>query len=261
MQKSLFVSVTITGASLMMGLFSATSAEAATLSHLYNLNGTLTDSLGGPSLVSNDGTIGAGGYTFDANEGPSLSNAVTQDNYSILMDFSISDTDGNNGYKKLIDFNNLAADTGVYNYLKSLTFYPGPTGTMSTFVAGTLARLVITRDAGTKNFVAYVNGLQQIAFTDTGDAAVFDPLKSNIIQFLRDDTATSGREASAGLLTKIAIYDGAVTGQDVFALGAAGDPIGSTPVPTPALLPGLIGLGLGVLKKRKAELTEASPAG
>jgi len=33
-----------------------------------------------------------------------------------------------------------------------------------------------------------------------------------------------------------------------------------TPVPTPALLPGLIGLGMGVLRKRKAEAAEGSEA-
>lgn len=35
---------------------------------------------------------------------------------------------------------------------------------------------------------------------------------------------------------------------------------GGTPIPTPALLPGLIGLGLGVLRKRKAEVAESSEA-
>lgn len=34
--------------------------------------------------------------------------------------------------------------------------------------------------------------------------------------------------------------------------------VGATPVPTPALLPGLIGLGLGVLRKRKAEVAKGS---
>ncbi len=35
---------------------------------------------------------------------------------------------------------------------------------------------------------------------------------------------------------------------------------GGTPIPTPALLPGLIGLGLGVLRKRKAEATRDGEA-
>ena len=73
MQRSLFISATLSGASILVGLFSVASAEAATLTHLYQLNNTLTDSLGGSSLMSNGGTFGA-------NQGPSLSNAVNADN-------------------------------------------------------------------------------------------------------------------------------------------------------------------------------------
>ncbi len=42
--------------------------------------------------------------------------------------------------------------------------------------------------------------------------------------------------------------------------GTTGQVIPPTAVPTPALLPGLIGLGMGVLRKRKAEAAEGSEA-
>jgi hypothetical protein len=37
------------------------TAQAATLTHQYGLNNTLTDSFGGPSLVANGGTLAPGG--------------------------------------------------------------------------------------------------------------------------------------------------------------------------------------------------------
>jgi Protein of unknown function (DUF1194) len=39
-----------------------------------------------------------------------------------------------------------------------------------------------------------------------------------------------------------------------------GREVGGTPIPTPAMLPGLIGLGLGVLRKRKGEAAESAKA-
>jgi hypothetical protein len=248
MQKTLFVSAVVSGTSLLVGMLGIASAEAATLTHLYNLNGTLADSLGGPSLESNGGTIGAGGYTFAANQGPSLSGAVNSAAYSILMDFSIEDT---NSYKKLIDFKDRASDSGVYNFNTSLVLYNVTSGLGGVFVPNALARLVVTRSS-TNNFVGYVNGVQQFTI---GVAPDFATVSSNIVHFLRDDFATSQSEATSGLLTKIAIYDDALTGQEVAGLGGVGYPIAApvtTSVPTPALLPGLIGLGLGVVRRRKA---------
>jgi hypothetical protein len=133
--------------------------------------------------------------------------------------------------------------------MTALNFYPVTAGPAGAFAANTLARLVITRDAITNAFVGYVNGVQQITFVDSGSLAVFS---NNIAHFLRDDSPGQG-EVAGGLLSTIAIYEGALTAQEVAALGGAGTPIIPIPVPTPALLPGLIGLGLGVLKKRKTE--------
>lgn len=237
-----------------MGMFSTTPAEAATLTHLYQLNNTLADSRpGGPSLVSNEGTIGTGGYTFGSNQGPSLSNAINSSNYSILMDFSLNDV---TGFKKLIDFKDRTLDSGLYNFGGALNFYDVTNNTKNAFANNTLARLVITRDT-LNNFAGYVNGVQQISFKDVDGEAIFG--QDNIIHFLRDDLATKGSESASGLLAKVAIYDDALSADEVKTLGGTTTSISisptpdPTPVPTPALLPGLIGLGLGMLKKRKAE--------
>jgi hypothetical protein len=252
--KTLFLSsVSMTGACIAVSICGMTSAEAASLSNLYELNGTLNDTLGGASLVSNGGTLaGGGGYVFNANQGPSLSNTINANNYSILMDFSLKDV---GGYKKIVDFANLSSDNGPYNNSSELDFYPVAVGPQSSFSANVLARLVLTRDAATQTFTGYVNGVQQITFKDTGNDAVFSG-PNRVAHFFQDDTVTSGGESTGGFLKKLAIYNGALSSQDVAALGGVNSPIGPAAIPTPALLPGLVGLGLGFLKKRKAEMVK-----
>jgi hypothetical protein len=84
--------------------------------HDYELNNSLADSLGGPSLVNNGATLGATGLTFAANQGPSLSSwlggSATSGNYSIEMYFSLDTTIS---FRKLIDYSNRVSDFGLYN--------------------------------------------------------------------------------------------------------------------------------------------------
>ena len=94
----------------LLSLAAAQPASAQT--HVYTLNNTYADSNGGPSLVPNGstgtGTLSASGYNFTANQGLGLTNALTNPgNYSISLTFSLTDI---SGYKKLIDFKNLASD-------------------------------------------------------------------------------------------------------------------------------------------------------
>ena len=51
-------------------------ALAATVAHIYELNGSLADSLGGPALVAAGGTLNATNYSFAANQGLSLLNGL-----------------------------------------------------------------------------------------------------------------------------------------------------------------------------------------
>ncbi len=260
MKSVLSVSFATIGLSFAYGLTTSTAAFAASLSHLYSLNNSLADDLGGPSLTADDdATISPGGYAFDANEGPSLSGALANNSeYSILVDFSLANTEG---FRKIIDFKNRASDDGVYNRDQALRFFGASSSTTSVFTPNILARLIVTRDAASKQFSSYVNGIPGISFDDTSDLAIFNAT-GNIINFFIDDTAIGG-EASAGLVTKIALYDGVLTAAEVAALGAAGSPIGGDAIPvgggdaipTPALLPGLIGMGATAYRKRKGSAT------
>ena len=94
-------------------LLASSGLYAATVTHIYDLNGSLADGLGGPALVSQGGTLNPTNYSFGPNQGLALNNGfVNPADYSIEMIFNISAT---NLWRKLIDFKDLALDSGLYN--------------------------------------------------------------------------------------------------------------------------------------------------
>jgi len=87
---------------------------SATLSHDYNLTSSLNDLVGSVALVSDGGSVTGAGYTFAAQQGLNLSNALLNSgDYSILIDFSFSTL---SGFRKILDFKNQASDDGLYNF-------------------------------------------------------------------------------------------------------------------------------------------------
>lgn len=208
--------VVIAGISLL-----AASQSFGALIHEYNLNGTLADSFGGPSLTTNGGTLNAADYSFDVNQGLSLVGALPSiDNYSILVDFSLTLV---NGFRRLVDFQNRASDTGLYNLNSALSFYNVTTGPDIVFAPNVKTRVVITRDGTSGVFTGYVNGVPEISFIDTGNLAVFNT-PGALINFFIDDLAVGG-EASAGVADEIAIFDSPLSAGDVAALGGPGVPV------------------------------------
>src|SRR4051812_2009214 len=82
-------------------LLAASDVRAVTLTHQYRLDGSYADDLGGPSLVPNGGTLGATRYTFGADQGLSLSNALTNNaDYSIELVFQFQDL---SSYRRILD--------------------------------------------------------------------------------------------------------------------------------------------------------------
>ena len=114
------------------------------------MNGSFADALGGNAIVSGGGTLGGAGYTLDAaSQGPNLTGVGITDNYSIEMKFSIDDI---SGFRKLIDFKNRTADTGLYNLNGAQNFFNVITGPGGAYTAGAVAHLVVTRNGTTDQF-------------------------------------------------------------------------------------------------------------
>jgi hypothetical protein len=94
---------------MLLGVASLAGADTFT----YELNGSLADS-GGPSLVSNGGTLGSTGYAFGVNEGLSLRGTRAFDVYSIDIRFYFDDVNASiNTYQKILDFKNRTSDSGL----------------------------------------------------------------------------------------------------------------------------------------------------
>lgn len=190
-------------------------AQAATPTHLYNLDGSLLDSLGGPALVGIGGTLGASRFSFGENEGLSVDNAVGADVYTIDISFVFDST---SGYRRIIDFQGGDSDTGLYNLDAALNFYNIATGAETVFATGQPVRVTATRDEAGM-FTGYVNGVQQFSFDDTGGLARFST-ENRTARFFIDDTAVAG-EASSGSVDYIAIYDTALSAHEIAALPPA----------------------------------------
>jgi hypothetical protein len=210
-------------------LLMADSAVAGPIvTHIYDLDGTYADALGGPALTPNGGTLGASGYTFGFGEGPSLGGVVNPADYSIELLFRIDD---HSGFRKIVDFKDLASDFGLYNLDGKLTFYDVSTKATPPVPIGndTVIHLVLTRDSATGQFSAYLNGQVQLTFQDSSGFATFDG-PGNVIHLLRDD----GPEHPSGFLDRVRIYDGVLSREDIVSLFNGEPPPGLSQVPEPA---------------------------
>jgi hypothetical protein len=128
---------------LPAALLALACGGAGAADHLYQLNGNLNDSLGGPALTANGGTLGASAYSFQAGQGLMMGVSLGSV-YTIDMSFHF---DALGGYQKIIDFSNLVSDNGVYAHGTAWSFYPVADYATPALVNGTDARLTITRDA------------------------------------------------------------------------------------------------------------------
>ena len=240
---------------LAAGLVLSPAAWASGESHLYLLDNSLNDVMGGPSLVSYGGSITAAGYSFTAGgSGLGLSNVLTDNDYTIDMSFSFSEL---SAYRRIVAFKSPDSDNGLYTHSltpagssgvtnAALNFYRGAgypelfvEGASNVFVLNTPTRVTLTRSSvGT--LTGYVNGAQQFSFDDANGQALFNGPES-IARFFDDESQV---EDSTGTASYIRIYDTALSGAQVAALAA--------PVPeadTYALM--LLGIGLVSFASRR----------
>lgn len=221
----------------------AGGAVHASQTHWYQLNGNLNDTQGGPSLVANGGSFAGGSYNFGPNQGLSLSGALTSDVYSIDLTFSFGPK---TNWSKIVDFNDLSADAGWYRFNSVLQLCS--CGTQVNSVAGAFVdnqsvRVTLTRDAG-QMVNQYVNGSFAGSYLDSSNAFTFNQ-PGSIAHFFVDDHATGQSEAASGSVSRIVIFDNALTANQVATL---------SPVPEPesyALLLAGLGLVAGFVRRRQ----------
>jgi hypothetical protein len=204
----------------------ATSGQAAILkSYDFTATTGLGDTLlNGNDLIASDGTVAGGLYSFAANQGLRLTNALPNTtNYAIEMRLRFDDCIA--GWAKLIDFQDKQVEAGLYIRDGQISFYP-ISDKFGSVTKGSFFTLGLERAGGM--LTTFLNGTQIFSIADYGNAL---PL-NNVLNFVVDDldNGQPGSEGFAGAVDYIRIHDDRST----FAA-----------VPVPASLP-LLAAGLGL---------------
>ncbi len=172
----------------------------------YDFNSGLSDTLGaGVDLVASGGSVSGGRYHFSSNQGLRLDLALLDtSNYGI--EFKVRIDDNLSGYKKLIDFQSLSSDIGLYTLGSQVNFYDGG-GYHGTIALGTDFTLGLERKAGTVSI--FLNGDLIDSFDDNFYTNAVS--SANILNFFVDDFVTSQSESFAGSVDFIRIHQDAST--------------------------------------------------
>lgn len=236
------ISSLLVALSVLAGFAATTGAANAALIRDYELNGSLADSLGGPSLIADGGTLGATRYSFGANQGLSLTYSALSSLslYSIELVFDFQQF---NIWRKIIDFNARVTDDGFYfDPSNRLDFFP-VTSSPTAITSPVDVHVVLTRDATSSIVNAYLNGGLEFSFNDSGGLAVFRGADT-LVHFFEDDAVTGFGEASGGSVDCVRIYNTALSAVEVANLASCGPGRNNVPEPSTLLLAavGLLGL-------------------
>src|SRR5262245_49511519 len=138
------------------------------MSFIYDLNGSLAEINGGPSLESYGGTLEPTGYRFGVNHGLSLSGTEISEVYSIEIRFYFDSVDASfNTYQRILDFKNRTSDSGFYSHngraesfasVFTAPFLSGGASASQVFFDGAFADLLLQRDQSGV-FSVSVNGV------------------------------------------------------------------------------------------------------
>jgi hypothetical protein len=229
---------TLSGTLLAAALLFSSSASAATLVGDYQLQGTHSSS--GPGTALED--LGAGNtfqsetvmgvsrqvLAFPVDNGLRLNpTGIADSTYSVVMTFRFSDVAD---YARILDSSNATEDQGFYvndgkadYYDASGTDHESPAALLSTNAYATVAMTQISPLPASS--AIYVNGAL------AADAPSSDPVISDTLRFFRDDSNPD--EESAGAVSCIRVYNGALAAAEVATIGAS-PTCGAAPATTPS---------------------------
>ena len=203
----------------------APAASAATLIGDYQLQGTRASSGPGPTLT--DIGAGPGAFTsesvmgttrrvlvFPLHGGVQMSPTglpTSTAPYSVVTTFRLADV---SGYRRILDVTNGTLDNGVYDhngladYFRTASLdHEGPSVVFADDAYTTVA--IIGTDPGFARTRVYVNGTPQV---DYGER---EAIVSDALRFFKDNDT----EDSAGAVSCIRVYSGALTAAEVSAIG------------------------------------------
>jgi hypothetical protein len=210
-------------------------AANAVLLKSYDFDGDLTDTLGnGVDLIASGGSIASGRYSFVDNQGLRLTSALpSTTDYGIEIKLQMNDSLA--GFNKLIDFQDLTSDLGLYEDDEGISFLmigplEGRVFLSTDFTVG------LGRSAG--DIEVFLDGVLLFDAADGDEQAV--PL-DNILNFFEDDNLFGKGESFVGSVDFIRIHDDSST---------FGTEPPTIPEPTTILLLGLGLAGLGFARKR-----------
>jgi hypothetical protein len=227
---------------LLAAIATGSSAEGALLKS-YDFNGDYSDTLSnGVDLIPSGGSISGGRYNFAINQGLRLLTALpSTTDYGIEIRFRVEDDVVS--FNKLIDFQNLTSDSGLYQYNGGLYFYSsGPQSPPGTVLLNTDHTVGLARSGG--SIEVFLDGVPiAVPLVDGSNLAVPG---GNVLNFFQDDNG--GSEAFIGSAEFIRIHNDSST----FGLAPELAPTSSgLPEPSSLTLLGLGVLGLIRLRPRK----------
>ena len=247
------------GLALSAALLLASPASGATLTGDYQMQGSTASSGPGPVLTGigpssafqSDNVMGVSRQVLAFPKGAGLQMAPSgagAGQYSVVMTFRFDEVDV---YRRIVDPFNATSDYGLYAHDSHLSiFRPGANDESPTalFSPNTYATVAMVRIGFPEGVKAYFNGglVAQFAAGDFSTTA-------DTLRFFKDDGSTG--EESAGAVSCIRVYSGALTDPEVAAIGA--NPRCGAPAPSPAATPSPAAKKKKCKKKKKHRAAEA----
>jgi hypothetical protein len=210
-------------------LLGGSTASAATLVGDYQLQGTMASS--GPGVPATE--IGGGGNSFASDNvmgttrqalnfprgsGVGVSPAGIGSGlvaYSAVTTFKLADVEPFH-YERVLDPLNGAPDQGFYVYDGKAEIYPiGPSvdGTNQVFASNIYVTAVLVSDPNAPASRFYVNGNLEASTSE------LMPVTADTLRFFKDNNG--GTEDSAGAVSCIRVYSGALSTQEIAGIGAS----------------------------------------